>query len=188
MHAAKILHHSVAEYLAMENDGEQRHEFLNGEILAMTGASIAHNQIAVNLVAVLRNHLRGSGCRVYANDMKLEVAQANCFFYPDLFVACDDKAAAPGGYYYSDADLIIEILSGSTEQRDQEFKRLTYQRLPSLQEYVLIRQDRRSVSVYRRLADGWEFMLYDSDEDVELESIDLALAMPVIYEDVVFFP
>ncbi len=184
MHAAKILHYSVDRYLEMELESERRHEYVNGEILAMTGASAAHNIIAGNLISALRAHLRGSPCRVYMSNMKLEVAAAHSFFYPDVMVSCVQPEKLQNCYFVSDAKLVIEVLSPSTDQRDREFKRITYRQLPGLQEYLLVAQNSRLVICYRRLPDGWEQELYGASEAVELQSIDLTLPLTRIYEDV----
>ncbi len=184
MHATRITHFSVAEYLTRENDGEQRHEYLDGEIVAMTGASEAHNVIAGNLFTAFRTHLRGTPCRAYMGDMKLQVEAANCFFYPDVLIHCGDEPARTDRYALDDACLLVEVLSASTESRDREFKRLAYQHVPGLQDYVLVQQAQRLVTVYRRMPDGWEKRVYGAAEAVELSSIDLTLPMAAIYEDV----
>lgn len=184
MHAAKIPYYSVDDYLEMELQGEQRNEYVNGEILAMTGASAAHNIISLNLASTLRNHLCGSSCRVYMGDMKLEVAAAHSFFYPDVMVSCVEPDKLQNCYFVSDAKLVIEVLSPSTDQRDREFKRITYRQLPGLQEYLLVAQNSRLVICYRRLPDGWEQELYGAREAVELKSLDLSLPLAQIYEDV----
>lgn len=184
MEAVKIPHYSMAEYLAFEQDGEQRHEYLNGEIVAMTGASEAHNVIAGNLFAALHGHLRGSPCRVFMSDMKLRVEAANCFFYPDVMVGCTEEPVRGDRYFFDDARLVIEIPSPATESRDREFKRMAYRQLPDLQEYLLVRQDSPGITVYRRLPDGWEMQDYGSGETVRLRSIGLELPVDMIYEGV----
>ena len=184
MHATKILYYSIDRYLETELESERRHEYVNGEILAMTGASAAHNIIAGNLFSALHAHLRGSPCRAYMNDMKLEVAAAHSFFYPDVMVSCVQPEKLQNCYFVSDAKLVIEVLSPSTDQRDREFKRITYRQLPGLQEYLLVAQNSRLAICYRRLPDGWEQELYGAMEAVELQSIDLTLPLARIYEDV----
>lgn len=151
-------------------------EYVNGEILAMTGASAAHNVISLNLASPARA-LRGSPCRVYTNDMKLEVAAAHSFFYPDVMVSCVQPEKLQNCYFVSDAKLVIEVCSPSTDQRDREFKRLTYRQLPGLQEYLLVAQNSRLAICYRRLPDGWQQELYGAREAVELQSIDLTLPL-----------
>lgn len=184
MHAVKLPCYSIEQYLETERDGEQRHEYLNGEIIAMTGGSLAHNLITGNLFSALRAHLRGTPCRAYVNDVKVRVEAANCFFYPDVLVSCLETTRLDNCYFVNDAQLIVEVLSPSTRQRDREFKRFAYQQLPGLREYLLVAQDRRQVVVYHRLPDGWEQLTYSAGETVKLDGIGLALPLSQIYEDV----
>ena len=184
MHAVKIPYYCVDDYLDMELQHEQRHEYVNGEILAMTGGSVAHNLIALNIATALRQHLRGTSCRVYVNDVKLQIEAANCFFYPDVMVSCVKPDRLQNCYFVTDAKLVIEVLSPGTLQRDREFKRLTYRQLPGLQEYLLVAQNTPSATVYRRLPDGWEQECYGVGEWVELRSISLSVPISLIYEDI----
>jgi Uma2 family endonuclease len=184
MHAVKIPYYHVDDYLEMELQNEQRHEYINGEILAMTGGSVAHNLIALNLASALRQSLRGTPCRVYVIDVKLRIEAANCFFYPDVMVSCTEPGRLQDCYFVADAKLVIEVLSPGTLQRDREFKRLAYRQLPRLQEYLLVAQNARSVTVYRRLSDGWEQKVYGPAEAVELKSLGLSMPISQIYEDI----
>ena len=108
---------SPEEYLEGEKVNQVKHEYVNGEVYAMAGASDAHVTITGNLFSVLRNHLRGSGCRVYMADMKAQIKVINRFYYPDIIVTCDtqDKEFQ---YFKSSPCLIVEVLSGSTEALD----------------------------------------------------------------------
>ncbi|MFZ4790521.1 MAG: Uma2 family endonuclease [Candidatus Competibacteraceae bacterium] len=184
MHAVKILYFSVEDYLEMELQREQRHEYVRGEMLAMTGGSVAHNLIALNLAVALRTALRGTPCRVYVNDVKLRIEAADCFFYPDVMVSCVEPGRLQDCYVVTDAKLVIEVLSPGTIQRGREFKRLAYRQLPGLQDYLLVAQNSRSVTIYRRLPDGWEQERYGPGEVVELRSLGLSLPISQIYEEV----
>lgn len=184
MHAVKIPYFSVEDYLEMELHSEQRHEYVHGEILAMTGGSVAHNLITLNLAVALRYSLRGTPCRVYVNDVKLRIETADCFFYPDVMVSCVEPGRLQDCYVVADAKLVIEVLSPGTVQRDREFKRLAYRQLPGLQDYVLVAQNSQSVTVYRRLPDGWEQEQYGPGEVVALRSLGLSLPISQIYEEV----
>ena len=132
---------SPQEYLAGEEYSSVRHEYVAGYVYAMTGASETHNLMAGNLHAALHAHLRGKPCRVFVNDMKVRVDDD--FYYPDLLVCCDpaDNAA----YYKTRPILLIEVLSPTTEPADTLEKRIAYQTLESLQEYVLVAQDRLEI-------------------------------------------
>lgn len=173
---------TVADYLAGERDIEVRHEYENGFVRAMTGASRAHNSIAMNVAAALLARLRGSPCRVHVSDVKVHVdlADDQRFYYPDVLVDCGSGGDA---YVASAPKLVVEVLSASTERRDRAEKAQGYRRLPTLAEYVLIAQDVRRVEVYRR-ADGWEFeRTIDSDSaPVRFKSLDLELTLDAIYE------
>jgi len=179
------------EYLKFEQDGEVRHEYVAGHIYATAGASEAHNLIVTNLIAILRPHLRGSSCRAFVADMKVKIKlqQGDIFYYPDLLVTCDALWAGEANrddrekYFKTNPNLIIEVLSDSTETTDKREKRINYQSLDSLQEYVLIAQDEIRVEIYRRDSSGnWAV---ETDNDLlRLDSVGLTLTMADIYEDV----
>jgi len=175
---------SVEEYLACERDSDIRHEYIDGELYAMVGASRPHNLITGNLHAALHNHLRGSPCRVYSHDMKVRIEAANRFYYPDLMVCCSAVEAEPDEYYETKPVLVIEVLSPSTAPRDRWEKRITYQRLESLLEYVLVAQDTIHAEIYRRLPGGWEREACQVNDKMRLPSIGFELALTAIYEGV----
>jgi Uma2 family endonuclease len=176
---------TVEEYLKLEQDAEIRHEYVAGQIYAMAGASEAHNLIVTNLVAILRPHLRGSSCRSFVSDMKVKVKtqQADIFYYPDLLVTCDPNDSKK--YFKTNPSLIVEVLSDSTETTDKREKRLNYQTIESLQEYVLVSQDEIKVEVYRKDNQGnWTVETLGKNDDLTLDSVGLTLTMADIYEDV----
>jgi Uma2 family endonuclease len=119
------------------------------------------------------------------NDMKVYIKSANHFFYPDLMVVCDESPEPQNRYHHDDARLIIEVLSKSTATRDREYKRILYQHLSSLQEYVLVAQDIEQVGVYRRQVKGWQIETYETGETVCFESVGLSVPMALIYEGLV---
>ncbi|HEY9735093.1 MAG TPA: Uma2 family endonuclease [Trichocoleus sp.] len=125
---------SPEEYLAREQTSPIKHEYRDGEVYAMAGASDAHVTITVNLSSLLRTHLRGSGCRTYASDMKAQV-EANRYYYPDVMVTCDERDRT-FDYFKRYPCLIVEVLSEATEAFDQGDKFADYRHLESLQEYV----------------------------------------------------
>lgn len=176
---------TVEEYLKFEQDGEIRHEYVAGQIFAMAGASEAHNLIVTNLIAILRPHLRGSSCRAFVSDMKVKVKtqQADIFYYPDLVVTCDPNDSEK--YFKTNPGLIVEVLSDSTETTDKREKRINYQTIESLQEYVLVSQDGIKVEIYRRDSnDNWTVETLGKNDDLTLDSVGLTLTMADIYEDV----
>ena len=111
MHAASIPTYTAAEYLALERDGETRHEYLNGELFAPVGSSRAHNLLATRLPVLLGTHLEGTPCRLYQSDMKVWIEPVRCFYYSDLMVCCEPLAEKSDDYYETRPTAIVEILS-----------------------------------------------------------------------------
>jgi len=174
------------EYLQMEAHSPIKHEYIDGQIYAMVGANDAHVTIAGNLFALLRSHVRGSGCRVYMSDMKARIEALNRYFYPDVMVTCDPRdREAPLEKRFP--CLIVEVLSDSTEAFDRGDKFADYQALDSLQEYVLINTKRQRVECFRRNEAGlWVLQSYTDKQNFRLESINFEGAIADLYEDVTF--
>lgn len=172
---------TITEYLENEQISEIKHEYVQGYIYPMVGASNFHNLIALALAALLRTHLRGTDCRVFLSDMKVRIDDV--FYYPDIFVACQNQKTL--AYFETDPKLIVEVLSPSTEARDRFEKRLAYQRIDSLQEYVLIAQDKLQVDIYRRQPKGWEIEKFGVGDQVHFRSVAYSVAIETIYEDVI---
>ena len=175
------------QYLKTEEKSPIKHEYIDGEIFAMAGASDAHVTIALNLASVLRNHLRGSGCRVYISDMKARIESINRFYYPDVIVTCDDKDRSSPTYKQFPC-LIVEVLSDSTEAFDRGDKFADYQQLESLQEYVLINTKKQRVECFRRSdRQRWILEIYTPEQNsFELKAIDFQGMLETLYEDVTF--
>lgn len=171
---------SIEEYLAGELIAETKHEYLDGYVYAMAGASKNHDRINKTLARKLAEHLDNSPCEVLGQDIKLRVADTK-FFYPDVMVVCEDDN---GNAYYTEKPLVIvEVLSSATQRKDRTIKRLAYQSLASLQEYVLIEQDFVEIEVCRR-ASGWNSQHYFLGDEVEFKSLDLKLSVAAIYRRV----
>lgn len=168
---------SIADYLHSEMRRDTKHEYLEGQIYAMAGASKNHQLIISNLIAVFVQHLKGTPCDTYASDMKVRVSDL-AFFYPDVVVACQDDQA--DDYYISQPAIIVEVLSKSTRRMDETTKLRLYQTLPSLQEYVMIEQDIVDVEVCRR-SGGWVSEHYFMGDEVTFTAIDLTVAVADIY-------
>lgn len=164
---------SERDYLLAERDGEERHEYLNGEVVAMSGGSRAHNLLATRVARLLGNQLEGSPCRVYQSDMKVRVAAANRFYYPDVMVCCGPVEAEPDPYYETAPRLIVEVLSPRTAANDDGEKRVNYQSLPSLQEYLLLDPETRRGVLYRRGGAFWSRAEIDQADAIELASVGL---------------
>lgn len=175
---------SVNEYLEGEPLSEVRHEYIGGVVYAMAGGSEAHNLLAGNLFSALHGHLRGSRCRVHIADMKvrLQILGEDIFYYPDVMVACDPRDADP--YFKRFPKVIVEVLSESTERVDRREKALSYQQIETLEEYVLVAQDRMEVAVARR-TNGWQpEILRVATDELRLPSLDFRVPLDVIYEAV----
>lgn len=173
-------------YLEMEMASTERHEYVDGEVFAMTGAASAHNDINISLAALIREHLRGGPCKVYAIDIKLRVEAANCYFYPDLMVTCSE-ADRQNQYEKREPVLVVEILSPSTALYDRDRKFAAYRQLPSLQEYVLVDAEQQSIECYRRATGGeWILHPYGAGETVTLHSLNLTFPIEAAYQDVDF--
>lgn len=171
---------SPQDYLAAERTAEARHEYVDGEIFAMGGASRRHATIVGNLFVALRQAARARGCQAYANDVKVRVEAANAFYYPDLVATCAGGDDDP--YVVKDPVLVVEVLSDSTEAIDRREKRTNYQKIPSLREIVLVSQTERLVEVYRRDGAGWTIDVV-RDGPVMLASLDLTVPLESVYED-----
>jgi len=171
----------VEEYLRGEQYSDVRHEYIDGQVFAMVGASDRHGIIAGNLHTFLNRNLPDR-CQVFIADMKvrLRAAEQEIFYYPDVLVSCDP--ADRETYYRNRPCLVAEVLSAATERVDRFEKRLAYCALPSLQEYLLITQDYRQVEIYRR-AQGWGPELY-TEGDIRLASLDLTLGFDELYRRV----
>ncbi len=181
---------TVEEYLKAEESSEIRHEYIAGQVFVMSGSSKEHNLIAGNIHARLRSHLRGSSCSVFISDMKVRIQSTNktkpadLFYYPDIVVTCNPQDQ--DRFFVNYPCLIIEVLSPSTEAIDKREKRINYQALDSLQEYVLVSQDQIQVEIYRKDAQGnWSVQTLDKGDDLQLKSVGLTLTMTEIYEDVI---
>jgi Uma2 family endonuclease len=176
---------SPEDYLALERRSETRSEYLDGEIFGMTGASRRHNLLAGNLYTAFRTQLRPKGCEVYFSDMRVKVPATGLYTYPDV-VVCDEPQ-------FEDAEVdsllnpqvIVEVLSKSTEDYDRGTKLMHYRTLPSLAEYLLVSQDRVHVEHYLHQSDGWLLTDTDRREDiVELPSVGARLPLADLYDGV----
>lgn len=173
--------HPISEevYLQGELVSEIKHEFIDGEIFAMAGASKNHERISGNLYRKIGNFLDTSSCEPFSSDVKVKVGIN--FFYPDVMVVCNDQTEHP--YYSESPTILVEVLSSSTRRIDQTIKRIAYQSIPSLREYLLIEQDFVDVEVCRK-SHGWLPQHYFLGDEFTLESIGITLAIADIYRRV----
>ena len=183
-------HYSVAEYFALEEQSEIRHEYYQGEVFpldepaAMAGGTRAHNRLIQNCAFGLRAGLRGRGCEIYAENVRLAIAEGEHYSYPDVLVSCDPLDNDPRTVH--SATLIIEVLSKSTEARDRGWKFEQYQLMPSLQQYVLVSQYRVLVDSFVRTNHGtWELTsLRQLTDTLALPALGMQLTVADIYEHI----
>lgn len=164
---------SPQEYLALERSSEQRHEYADGEIFAMAGATHEHNLIAGNLFGELRQALLERPCVVYSSDMRIKSAATGRYLYPDVAAVCGDPAFEDETRdTLLNPAVIVEVLSNSTEAYDRGDKFAQYQAIPSCQEYVLASQKEPRIEHFRRLPDGtWLLRILRPGDRLVLESI-----------------
>jgi Uma2 family endonuclease len=171
---------SVADYLAGEQHAQVKHEYVRGQVYAMVGASRTHNKLTLALASALRTHMRGSGCDVFASDMKVRIGDV--FYYPDVLVTCSKTDTDPN--YSTEPLLIVEVLSPGTEALDRLDKRLAYQSLPSVAEYALVAQTQPAVMIYRRSGASWDLESYTEADVVRFASVEFQIPVSEIYADV----
>ena len=177
---------SEAEYLAGEQVAKERHEYVDGRVYAMAGTSLRHNDIALNIAFILRAASRNTDCFVNVSDVKVRIESAKAFYYPDVVASCErsDNEA----YYLDSPCLIVEVTSKSTAWKDQHEKVVAYQKLASLQTYLIVAQDTVQVTVYFRDETGaWDVALYDNLEQmINLPCPKTPLRLLEIYEAIHF--
>ena len=175
---------TVEQYLQLERYSTVKHEYHNGYVFAMAGGSQAHSQIAVNIVALLRVGVRGSGCRALNSDIKIRQSPDD-YVYADAVVTCDPRDHVPGQEWIDYPTLMVEVLSTSTARHDRGDKFEGYKNIPTFREYVLVKYRRREVEVRRRGDIGtWTATTYGPHDDVVLESAAITLPMDLIYEEI----
>ena len=176
-------------YLELERQSEAKHEYIDGTLVAMAGASANHSRIQFNLIANLKPQLRPNGCFGYGSDMRVKSGAFSIYSYPDLSVVCGKPE------YGQDRPetllnpiLLIEILSPATERYDRGKKFAHYRRIPALKEYVLVAQDAPLIEHYVRQPDGtWRWAAVEGlDETIALTTIGCTLPLAEVYDQVEF--
>ena len=184
---------SPEEYITLERKAiptydTVRSEYVNGAIITMSGASFSHNLITNNFSSELHTRLKGTGCAVFTNDMRISIPTTNSYFYPDVGVICDEPRFEDDVFdTLLNPIIIVEVLSPSTEAYDRGEKLSHYQQLESLKEYILVSQDRVYVERYLRKQDEWGYTSFREIDDVlPIASIKCDLPLQEIYERVTF--
>ncbi len=170
---------TVADYLAWEERQEFKHEYIDGEIIEMTGGTADHSRVKVNLILALGGRLNFSNFIIYNSDMRVQVAKSR-YVYPDLSVVRGEEV------YEDESELtllnpivVVEVISPSSETRDRVDKREYYYDLPSIEAYLIVDPDRVRAELYTRAEDGWRLRLFTSADDViplTMLNCDLSLA------------
>ena len=184
MRQARVESVSIDEYLEGEQTASERHEYVAGRIFAMVWASRRHNRICLNLAAIMQDRLSDLPCQVYMADVKLRVDTADAFYYPDLMVGCDPQDHEP--YFLRAPQLIVEVLSESTEAVDRREKWIAYQTLPSLREYLLIDQESPRAQMYLRKgpSEPWWQRDHGAEDSLELPSLGLSMSLSDLYRNI----
>ncbi|AFZ45541.1 protein of unknown function DUF820 [Halothece sp. PCC 7418] len=178
---------SPEDYLNQEEKSQVKHEYINGKIYPMAGATDTHVTIALNVASALKSQLRGSQCRVYLSDMKLQIPSLKRFYYPDILVTCNPNDRDTSLYKQFPC-LIVEVLSDSTEAFDRGDKFIDYQTIETLKEYLLISTKQKRIDYFQRTSEGnWLLKFYRSDdESLNLQTINSQISVSTTYEDVNF--
>jgi Uma2 family endonuclease len=181
---AKKLYYSKEEYLEMEATADYKSEYYQGEIFAMSGGSPRHSRICVNLTWAIREATNNKDCGAFESNMKLKIAEADAYVYPDLMVVCgDEKLAENTTDVITNPVLIIEVLSPGTEAFDRGKKFEYYRSVESLKEYVLVSQDKPRVETYfKKDRSRWEYTVITGiDKSVVFRSLEYEVRLEEIY-------
>ncbi|MBD1894579.1 Uma2 family endonuclease [Coleofasciculus sp. FACHB-129] len=185
MTISKNFYISKEDYLEGERVSPIKHEYRGGQVYAMVGAKKPHIIIASNLVRILGNHLNNSPCLVLSSDIKVRLESADCYYYPDVAVTCDERDTNSTDDFILYPILVIEVLSPSTAAFDRGEKFADYQTSPSLQEYVLVHQSQMSVECFRLSDSGdWVSQTYRQGDEIYFASIDFRCDIASIYRKV----
>lgn len=159
------------EYLALDRTASAKYEFIDGNVFAMAGATRAHSKICGNIFHVIRGRLGEGPCEIHMNDMKLRIESANSYYYPDIIVSCEPFD--PKAVFIENPIFLAEVLSPSTMQIDRREKLIAYKKIASLQEYLVVYQDRQRLELFSRSGKNWEKLELSPREgnDLTLQSL-----------------
>lgn len=182
-HSPKL---TPVEYFAWEEQQLCRHEYINGEVYAMSGGTQNHSRISLKFAALLDNHLSDGSCRVFNSDCRVNLVGSSDYTYPDASVSCDPKDKTTAQYITYPC-LIVEVLSESTEAYDRGNKFFRYRQNPQLQDYVLISSQEIAIDLYRKNENGrWEIINYRAGDVIELQSVNLSFPIEQVYRGIDF--
>ncbi len=177
------------EFLEFERKAEEKHEYLDGEIFAMSGAKRNHNKITINLSGLIWQHLKGKDCESYSNDMRVFVPNSGLYTYPDLVVVCGEPQFQDDVHdTLLNPVMLIEVLSDSTEGYDRGRKFQHYRSIESLDEYVLVSQNEARIEKYIKQGDGF-WVLSEAvglDSEITLDAISCTMPLAEVYDKINF--
>ncbi len=178
---------SIIEYQSIEKESGQRYEYHDGDIFALAGGSFAHGLLCGNIYSELRSRL-GETCKALSSEIKLNIEKENCFVYPDAMVVCKPIQLSPSDQSaVSNPKLIVEVLSPSTSNYDRGDKFHLYRQIPSLEEYVLVEQDKHQVEIYykQKGTDLWRISRATGlDATLKLQSLGIEIPLGDLYFDI----
>ena len=188
LHREPYHHYTAEEYFALERASDRRYEYWNGEIVCMSGGTLAHAQISRNTFKSIDRKLEGRGCQVFTADLAIKTPTLSPYRYADTSVVCGEAQVEEinGIDVLLNPMLIVEVLSPTTEDRDRNEKRIAYQAIPSLREYLLVSQDIPHITHYTSQGDAWQRTDYSTTERIECPSIGIALTLDEVYQGVTF--
>lgn len=179
---AEKLMPTYADYRAMEEQSQQKHEYYRGEIFAMAGGSPEHSLLSANMIALLGGQLRGKSCRPHTSDLRVQIPDSDLSAYPDVTVICGKVQHSPEDPQAAiNPTVIVEVLSKSTEAWDRGEKFEAYRNIPTLKHYVLVSQGRARVEHYQREGAGWRYESLGTADSLELKAISCTLPVAEIY-------
>ncbi|QRR03316.1 Uma2 family endonuclease [Dyadobacter sandarakinus] len=182
--------YTVPEYLELEEQSEIRHEYYDGEIFAMAGTTLRHNEIIDNVRTLLRAVFKPKGCKIFAEGVKVECIRNFSYCYPDAMVTCSAEDFA-STYIVRNPSILVEVLSKSSAGYDQVFKLKLYKQIASLQYYLLVSQNECYVQLYTRSNQGdvWTYQTFAQlTDEVPFEKFGFSMSVAAIYEDITFLP
>ncbi len=182
--------YTLEEYFEISAKSEIRYEYEHGELVGIGRTSDTHSELMINISSMIKSKIKGKGCKVYAETVSLEAEEANSYYLPDVMLTCDPRDHADRNMKRYPS-LVAEILSPESFQRDREDKFQGYLKMPSLQYYLIVSQNKVRVEVFGKMKDGpgWNFHYFESLEDViQLDQLDIDIKVADIYEDVTLIP
>lgn len=181
-------HLTPEAYFAWEEQQLEKHEYINGQVYAMSGGTVNHSRIAVRLTGLFDTHLMGTGCITGNSDLKVKIAETQNYTYPDASVTCDERDQSTENYI-NYPSLIVEVLSKSTEAYDRGGKFRLYCQNPVLQDYLLVSSTHIEMDLYHKTKTGqWLLFNYKPGDIVELKSINFSFPIEQVYQGLELIP